>query len=184
MIKIINGKMYMKLEKYEISQSVDFYGKKGKEKTVDITFPIEVNEFKNKIKKSGFEPAEVGSTSCDFNMFVGWNEDEMPLDKALTDYNLIALVFEDINKMTPKQRLSYEQSAGINNSFLYAAAEVLEKDEDAEYFYNVIDNDEFFNQELRQRISEDYESRYYLAGVIRRSLEIGKDYFSEDVIYF
>ena len=61
---------------------------------------------------------------------------------------------------------------------------MLEKDEDAEYFHNVIDNDEFFNQELRQRISEEYESRYYLAGVIRRSLETGKDYFSEDVIYF
>ena len=27
MIKIFNGKMYMKLEKYEISQSIDFYGK-------------------------------------------------------------------------------------------------------------------------------------------------------------
>lgn len=185
MIKIIGGKMYMELEKYEISCSIDLENFKGKEKTIDVTFPIEVKQFKEKVEKLKFDPEnDIVSSSCDFNMYVGYNYEELPEDKALTDYNLIALVFEDINNMNPKQRLSYEHNAGIYNSFLQAAADELTTHEDIKYFKNVLDSDDFFNQELRERICDEYESKYYLAGVIRRSLENGKDYFSEDVNYF
>ena len=189
MIKIINKKMYMELENYEISCSIDlnkYTGrKKDNEKTMDVTFPMEVTKFKDKIERLGFNPkTDIGSCSCVFNMFVGYNYDELPEGKALTDYNLIALVFEDINKMGPKQRLRYEQNAGIYNSFMHAAAIEFTTDEDVEYFHNVLDTNEFPNQKLRKRISNEYEESYYLAGVIRRSLESGKDYFSEDVNYF
>ena len=57
-------------------------------------------------------------------------------------------------------------------------------DLDVEFFHNVLDTDEFPNQALRERIRDEYEESYYLAGVIRRSLKTGKDYFSDDVNYF
>ena len=180
-MRLFKRKIYMELENYEISCSIDFENDQGKEKTIDVTFPIEVSKYKEKMKKVGFNSEnEILCSSCNFNMFVGYNHDELPEDKTLTEYNLIALVFEDINKMKRKQRIRYEQNSGIYNSFMHSAANELETNEDVEYFHNVLDTNEFPYQSLRYTIKYDFQEKYYLAGVVRRSLESGKDYFSED----
>ena len=152
---------------------------------LDIMFPIEVNEFKSKLKALGYTPNDIRGNSFYFNMLdeEGWNEYDMPKYKTLTEFNLIALIFDDINKLPLEQRVEYEKDAAKYHSYVDAASNQYLTFEDIKYYHKVINKREFQNQKLRKRLKRTFFKKYYIASVIRRSIESGKDYFSDDVCW-
>ena len=170
---------------YQSSMKFRLCDNKQNTAMLEITLPIEVNDFKSKIEALGFSPNDIKSNCFYFNMSdeAGWNDYEMPKSKTLTEFNLIALIFEDINKLPPEKRAEYEKDAAKYHSYVSAAAYQYLTFEDIKYFHKVINKNEFPNQELRKRIKRKFFSKYYVAGVIRRSIESGKDYFSDDVCW-
>ena len=180
-----DNKTNKELINYEISMRLHLDDNENNMADLEITFPIEINEFKQKIESLGFSIDDVHPRGYCFNMLdeEGWNYNIIPKSLTLTDFNLIALIFDDINKLPYEKRLQYEKDVSKGSSFISSSSYQYLTLDDIKYYYKTINKKEFKNQELRKRLKKNYFNKHYVAGVIRRSIESGKDYFSDDVCW-